>query len=447
MIVGGVDSVINLAVGVGGSGKSYLFGAMAAIQAVQNQTRTLYTSIGLKFEPWTDSEGNENLGLYAYCEKYLKADRETVDRYVKQIPRDIVGEWVPSRGGAAATYAWFNSQDLAGCDVVIDEAHKYCPKKCSVEHFNEWEKLLGEMRKHGCKVYFVTQVHSKLNKTIDDHSKVHYHLEKGSLRLDGVFGIRMDYWYNLQTLFGIPYLPRFVVTVQRDQGGKKVTERERWFTLDLKKAQVYDTAEFAADADEEELMEREAAKEERPAFQRYSKFGLLLWFARDNWSEIIMSPIAFRLFLVSVGIALVLFWPGGIGGLFKSAQDVVVSAISRKAPKGQGDLDEKSEGEETPDEDPKDLVIEALQERLDSLQRQRRVYYARVGNRVLLADGWHSVGSTEGLAKDAKLQIDSDGVVSLGSQRLFMATPDDYAREHTAATDNPHSGTVGDHLR
>lgn len=295
-------AVIEFTTGPVGSGKSYRRCAYFIVNELLNpklpSAKGIWCNYPIMFEPWVDAKGVERGGLIqVVLAKYPEMTEEEIRSRVKVFPPEVVESW--SRAGKThrdpviGPWDYFNENEVEkdGWHVAIDEIHNFAPHKDKKARL-AWSVWLGEIRHEGVTIEFVTQKPTKVNMAIRDHAEVRRFLVKRSEDTDPYFGIILDDWYQLGTVFGKEYKPSVWQIEQREVMGKwspRGMPLPFWFDPELFACYNTHSASNATGAS--------GGGAEKP-YELLSKLGLVAWFMRRNWFRFFCNKTVPRLAFV-----------------------------------------------------------------------------------------------------------------------------------------------------
>lgn len=208
---------ITTLIGRGGDGKSYITVHDLAHNRLVRWKHDLWTNLPLHVEA---------LSEYVAAQRGCKA--EDVAKRIHIILDEDLERWANGHGGP---WELCQEHDAKG-DLIIDEAHVFCPKgEKAIE--KRWQEFLGEARHYGLeRVQFITQASAKVSPVIEQHCHARYRIEKGDRRRTRWFGIPMSDVYNLIASVTRRYQPlTFRIEEVRDANEKWQQNDETIFTF------------------------------------------------------------------------------------------------------------------------------------------------------------------------------------------------------------------------
>jgi zonula occludens toxin family protein len=96
----------------------------------------------------------------------------------------------PDGHGIADMHIWAKDPEYHGSVFVIDEAQRFFPKRSSNSKVPELLEFLHVHRHYGLDIYIITQMPTRIDKTVCDLVGAHYHIHKNRL------GFRMQYYWD-----------------------------------------------------------------------------------------------------------------------------------------------------------------------------------------------------------------------------------------------------------
>ena len=302
----GQRSVVVYTTGEPGSGKSYRRCAHFLIKEFLpngDPSSVFWSNYPVKFEDWTDGNGEDRQGLFSLAEE-IGIERDEVEDRVKVFPPDEVNAWRPEDKSAKPRGPWSffeeNEISISNTHIAIDEIHNFCPVRYQGAE-KAWQDWLGEIRHEGATVEFLTQSPKKVGQAIEMHAGLRRELTPGKLDRDPFFNIQLDDWYNFWTIFGKQYKPGINQVDSRQKRGKWEVVEVMPFWFDPKLYGAYDS--FSAP------MRRGAgqgAAAQLEPYQQMGKVALFFWFFRRNAWRLFVNRTVPRLAFV-VGLMVLVF--------------------------------------------------------------------------------------------------------------------------------------------
>lgn len=263
-------SVVNLICGKGGAGKSWSQCRYIVDEVMPETDYTVWTNLPLNIE---------EIGEYC-AEKHGGAPADYTYR-VNLIDQDELKRWAKGESGPWEYFNEASGRSLDKCLLIIDEVHNYAAVDHNKKHIRAWQDFLGELRHRGARAVFISQHVGKVHKVIIQHAGTRTELIHSDDRVDPLFHIPLGAWYELRAKLTGIYLPAIWEQTGRYVGSKFVKEKERFWYLTSRYFKLYDS--YSAP-----IAGGKKGGPEQREYQRRSFPGLLLWFGRQHFMELVM---------------------------------------------------------------------------------------------------------------------------------------------------------------
>lgn len=275
----GMRSTVAFTTGPAGTGKSYRRCAYLLVEEFLPFSEGVHLSnFPIKFDPWTDAKGRERAGLVAVMEKRGMSESVVRDR-VKLISPETMDSWRPSNKTPSGPWESLADFPLTGTHLAIDEIHEFCGESSKLSTRRQWSEWLGQIRHRGATIEFLSQHPTKVAKEITREAEVKIQLTSNRWRLDPLFGIQMEYWYQLRGKLGLGYKSATWQAISREVLGKWEVQETKPFRFDTELFDVYDSHSAPQTGGK-------SGFEEKPAYERMNWRQFAGWFLMSNFFQI-----------------------------------------------------------------------------------------------------------------------------------------------------------------
>lgn len=244
--------------GTGGSGKSYLVctQVVPALLAERNGSTV-----------WHNLPINE-----AALWEYLELPEEERSR-LKRIPQDVLATW--EDGTSGPWEFWPDPAALAGCHIILDEAHNLIPKDGMPRaSARKWLKWAGYVRHYRARLYLVSQDEESILHSVRRRAAVRYEIASHGAERDVFWNISLYDWYVLRSLVLSPdgklEKRSFVLQFVKRCGRWVPTDYQREIRLDSTLYKLYNSYSASGGTADGDDLPR-------------GTLATLWWFWRRNW--------------------------------------------------------------------------------------------------------------------------------------------------------------------
>lgn len=122
---------------------------------------------------------------------------------------------------------------------ILDEAHHFCGRHHSKQHRARWMGFVGELRKRGGSITFITQSIKKLPQEIECDGQILYELITAKTRRDPIFNICVEDWCELIAKLRGKWLSWVWLLESTKRAEKWVVEQQTVFALEQKYFELY----------------------------------------------------------------------------------------------------------------------------------------------------------------------------------------------------------------
>ena len=205
-------------------------------------------------------------------------DVEEYESRLHRIPDEELAAW---RRGESGPWSFFEGKSLTECHIAIDEIHEYCGVSAKPQYLGMWQKWLGTIRHQGATIEFLSQNEGKVARVIKQESGLRRELVHSDERPDPFFRIPLGDWYELRAKCTGTYLAAVWETVGREVNARFVRERDRFHWLLPRYFELYDSYS------KPESGGGLKGGPPKGEFERRSALGLLSWFVRKHFFELL----------------------------------------------------------------------------------------------------------------------------------------------------------------
>lgn len=255
---------------------------------------------------------------------------------VQVIPREELQRW---ERGESGPWDFFDSRDISGAHIAIDEVHNFLDPQGKGSVRQRWRQWLGEIRHRGATVEFISQNLAKVPMDLRREAGLYLEVKNTNTERDPFFRIELADWYELRAAWVTGrYQSSVIETEYRSAVGNKGPRNfRRSWALDPWWFQFYDS--FSAPQ-----KGGTSGKAARYQFQRRGRVGVLLWFLGKNLSRL-APKVALALFVLWLAFGSLVGLGGGrwlVSRAIARAQGVAlrssgIAAKEEPAPSARGD--------------------------------------------------------------------------------------------------------------